>query len=323
MILKRVSRTLATVGLSVSLALGLIAVPATSLAALPLVHTGWGTDSNAAVPPTTGATPLTVKPGEPVAFQIWARDDDTSTISQFYLSELSVGTFLSATWTKSTGQSGTCAPASTYICSFGQLKPTVTVYVTAVFKKTPTSGLSMGVDFAFSTTGSGVSITGDNSHGDTFPISDSVALNSSADFGGRYITGSTLTTVQNNLTLGSGNKQSTIVFSPVTGIGVTVEDGPGVGSGCPSTAPCFGETSEIHVGDGSSQYGQFKVVVNLFSSEILSGVNANNIVVYHNGVAITTICAKAPVADCYSVAKVKWGLQVTIWLHQNGKLSFG
>jgi hypothetical protein len=319
MILKRVSRNLVSLSLSISLALALIAVPATSLAALPLVHTGFGTDSGAAVQPTTGAIPPTVRPGEPVAFQVWARNDDTSTVSQFYLKAATAGTLTSATWHKSSGQSGTCVGTSTYDCSFGQLKPQVTVYVTAVFT-TPTAGSSMGVNFVFSTTGLG-SGTGDNSHGDTFQIPDSVALNSDADFGGRYITGSTLKTVQNDQTLGSGNKQSTIVYSPATGIGVTVEDGPGVSSGCASG--CFGETSEIHVGNGSSQYGAFKVVVNLHSSEIPSGVNANNIVVYHDGVAITTTCGKTPVADCYSVKKFSWGLQVTIWLLHNGKLNMG
>jgi hypothetical protein len=40
-------------------------------------------------------------------------------------------------------------------------------------------------------------------------------------------------------------------------------------------------------------------------------------------VAITTICADTPVADCYSAKKFKWGIQVTIWLLRNGKLGIG
>ena len=321
MIPKRVSRILASIGISISLTLGLMAIPAASLAALPTVHTGYGTDSHATVQPTTGALPPTVAPGEPVAFQLWARNDDTSNVSQFYLSAITTGTLTSATWAKSSGQSGTCAPTTTSTCSFGQLKPGVTVYVTAVFT-TPTSGSSMGVNFVFSTTGLGGG-GGDNSHGDTFPLTDSVALNPDANFAGRYVTGNALKTVQTNQVLGTGNKQSTVVFSPTTGIGITVQDGPGVSGGCAAGITCFSETSEIHVGDGSAQYGQFKVVVNLHSSEIPSGVNANNLVVYHDGVAITATCAKTPVADCKSVKKFSWGLQVTLWLLQNGKLTMG
>jgi hypothetical protein len=96
-----------------------------------------------------------------------------------------------------------------------------------------------------------------------------------------------------------------------------------VSSACVPASKCFGQTSDIHVGNGSGQYGQFKVVLNLHSSEIPKGVNANSLVVYHDGVAITAICGDAPTADCYSVAKFKWGLQVTIWLLHNGKLNIG
>ena len=320
MILRRVSRTLGSVVISISLAAGLLAIPAASLAALPLVHTGYGTDSSAAVQPSTGALPTTVALGEPVAFQIWARNDDTSNVSQFYLDAFTAGTFSGATWSKSSGQSGTCAPTTTSECSFGQLRPGVTVYVTAVFI-TPTTGPGMSVNFEFSTTGLG-SGSGDNSHGDTFPISDSVALSSDPNFGGRYVNGNSQTTVQNNQVLGTGNKQSTIVYSPTTGIGVTVQDGSANG-GCDPSKTCFSETSEIHVGDGTAKYGQFKVVVNLHSSEIPSGVNANTLVVYHDGVAVTATCGKNPAADCYLVKKFSWGLQVTIWLKHNGKLQFG
>ena len=56
---------------------------------------------------------------------------------------------------------------------------------------------------------------------------------------------------------------------------------------------------------------------------IPKGINANNLKVYHEGVQITTICGDSPVADCYSVKKLKTGFQITIWLEHNGKLNIG
>ena len=316
---RRFPRILASLGLSMTLALGATTIPVATLGALPTVTVGLG--PTAGVFAASGAIPATVKPTEPAGFQVWARNDDSSTVSQFYLSIQSAGTLTTASWTKSNGQSGTCSGTATYDCSFGQVKPGGSVVVTAVIT-TPTSGSGLGVNFVFSTTGLG-SGGGDNSHGDTFPISDSVALNADANFAGRYVSGNTLRTVQTDQVLGSGNRQSTIVYSPTTGIGVTVEDGPGLSGGCALGAACFSETSEIHVGNGSAQYGQFKVIVNLHSSEIPSGVNANNLVVYHDGVPITATCGKTPVADCTSAKKFSWGLQVTIWVHQNGKFGIG
>jgi hypothetical protein len=322
MIVKRLSRILASVGLSISLSLGLVALPAVTLAALPDVHVGYGTNWEANPAPGNGASPQAVRPSEPVLVQVWARNFDSSTISQFYLTVSTSGTLVRTTWTKSTGQAGICTATSTYTCSFGQLKPGVTVYVTALFTAPATTALesTMTNGFSFSTTGTAPD-GGDNSHGDTWPISNPVRVSTSDDFGGRYLLDGDTTIVQNVQELSSTNRQATIVYSPSSGIGVTVEDG--LTGGCPPDATWCSETSEIHVGDGSTQYGAFKVVISLHSSELPSGVNANNIVVYHDGVAIADTCGKTPNADCYSVKKFSWGLQVTVWLLQNGKLGIG
>lgn len=308
MIRNRISRIVASLGLAMSLTLSLVALPGVILAATPEV-TVWN----------SGPVPGTVAPGEPVAFTVYARNDDTSTVSQFYLRDLTAGTVLSATPSK-----GSCQQTEPLDCSLGQLKPGVTVSVLVVYLA-PASGSSMPVTWVFSTTGLGSGgPDSDNSHGDEFPTSSSVSLNASADFGGRYVNTNSQTTVQNGQTLGPSNKQSTIVFSPETGIGVTVEDGPGAGGdgGCGSGATCFSETSAINVNNGASYENGFKVVVNLHSSQIPSGVNANNLVVYHDGVQITDKCGKTPDPDCYSVKKFSWGLQVTIWLTQNGNIKF-
>jgi hypothetical protein len=323
MIRQRVSTLITTISLLLSLTAVSVALPAVTLAALPEVHVGYGTNWEADPAPTNGASPEAVRPSEPVLIQVWARNFDTSTISQFNLTIVTSGHLESATWKIGSGPTRTCTE-TTYTCSFGQLKPKDTVYLTALFTApaTTTVEATMTNDFAFSASGQAPD-GGDNSHGDTWPISNPVRVSSSDDFGGRYLLSTDTKIVQNVQTLSSTNEQSTIVYSPATGIGVTVEDGPGLSGGCGVDATWCSETSEIHVGDGSSQYGAFKVVVNLRSSEVPSGTAANSIVVYHDGVAIPNVCGKNPVAECYSVKKFSWGLQVTIWLLQNGKLNIG
>jgi len=310
MIRQRVSTLLTTLSLLVSLTAVSVALPASTLAAIPNVVTGFGTE--AGPPQTTGAQPVKVSPGAYVQFSIWARNDDTSTISQFFLTETLLRTIYSASWSSSDGGTGTCPTTTPLNCSFGQVKPGESIDAVIVLQAT-TIGAAMPVNFVWSTVGIG--------HGDSFPVPDSVGLNGTGDFSGRFLVTGDLGVV-GDADVSAGNQQSTIVFSPTTGIGVSVEDGQGVSNGC-APGQCFSQGSDIHVGNGSGQYGQFKVVVNLHSSQIPKGVNANNLTVYHDGEAIATICADSPVADCYSAKKFKWGIQVTIWLLHNGKLGIG
>lgn len=312
MIRQRVSTLFTTVSLLLSLTAVSVALPASTLAAIPDVNAGRGTAANP-LGALSSAQPTTVSPGARVQFSIWAFNDDTSTVSQFFLTETTGQTVYSASWSNSNGTTGSCPATTPLNCSFGQLKPDQSIDAVIVLQ-TPTSGLSMPVNFVWSTVGIG--------HGDSFPVQDSVGLNGTNDFSGRFLISSD-SLVVGNVDVSTGNKQSTVVYSPATGIGVSVQDGPGVSSACVPVSKCFGETSDIHVGNGSAQYGQFKVVVNLHSSEIPKGVNANNLIVYHDGAVITTICGDSLTADCYSVKKFRWGLQVTIWLLNNGKLNMG
>jgi hypothetical protein len=312
MIRKRVSTLLTTGSLLLSLTAVSVALPASTLAAIPNVVAGRGTEA-APLGTASSAVPGTVSPGAYVQFSIWARNDDTSTVSQFFLTETTNRTIYSASWTRNNGATGTCGTAVPLNCSFGQLKPHESIDAVIVLQA-PATGTTMPVNFVWSTVGIG--------HGDSFPVTDSAAINGTDDFAGRFVVDSGALVV-GDADVTATNKHSTIVYSPVSGIGVTVQDGPGVSSGGCGTETCFGDTSEIHVGNGSSQYGQFKVVVKLSSSEIPKGINASNLTVYHDGVAITTVCTDTPAADCYSVAKFKWGFQVTVWLLHNGKLSMG
>ena len=317
MIRQRVSTLLTTASLLLSMTAVSAAIPASTLAALPNVLVGKGAVVQAY--PDNGGTPTKVDPGEPVLIQVWAFNNDSSNVSQFYLSILGGGSPSNVTWTKNGGQpGGTCSPTTTYTCSFGQLKSKTSIVVSALFTA-PSDFGSMDNDFVFSTTGVGVSNTGDNSHGDTWLVQNSVTVDNSTDFAGRYVTTNNLKTVQTGDTPSSSDKQTTIVYSPETGIGVTVDDS----AGCLTTSGCFGQISEISVANGKSYTTGFKVVVNLHSSEIPSGANANTIKVFHDGVQILAKCGTTPSPDCYSAKKMTWGIQVTIWLLHNGKLNFG
>jgi hypothetical protein len=312
MIRQRVSTLLTTASLLLSLTAVSVALPASTLAAIPNVASGRGTEA-APLGTASSAVPSTVSPGAYVQFRVWARNDDTSTVSQFFLTETYGRTIYSASWSRSNGTSGSCATTTPLSCSFGQLKPHEWINAVIVLQATA-SGSSMPVNFVWSTVGIG--------HGDSFPVPDSVGLNGTDDFSGRYLV-STDSLIVGDVDVSAGNRQSTIVYSPTTGIGVTVQDGDGVSSACPAGVTCFGDTSDIHVGNGSSQYGQFKVVINVLSSAVPKGVNASNLKVFHDGVQINTTCADVPVADCYSVKKLKFGFQITIWLLHNGKLNIG
>lgn len=312
MIRQRVSSLLTTASLLLSLTAVSVALPASTLAAIPDVGHGRGTEAND-LGAASSAEPTTVSPGERVQFKTWARNDDTSTVSQFFLTESYGRDVYSASWTRSDGTTGSCPATTPLSCSFGQLKPDESIDATIVLQTPADSVGSMPVNFVWSTVGIG--------HGDSFPVPDSVGLNGTGDFSGLFLISSDSREV-GNAGVGPTNKQSTIVFSPTTGIGVSVEDGPGTGA-CIPAGECFGETSDIHVGNGSAQYGQFKVVVNVHSSAIPKGVNASNLTVYHDGVALTTICGDVPTADCYLVKKFKWGFQITVWLLHNGKLNYG
>jgi hypothetical protein len=311
----RISRIVTSLGLALSLSLSLVAVPGITLAALPDVQVGKG--GVAQTDALNGAIPTKVDPSEPVLIQVWAYNNDSSNVSQFYLSISTSGTLTSATWTKSTGETGICALTTTYACSFGQLKSKTSVVVSALFTA-PSAFGSMPNDFVFNTTGLG-SGPSDNSHGDTWTVSNPVTVDDSRDFAGRYVTNNDLKTVKDGDTPSSSDKQTTIVYSPETGIGVTVDDSVG----CPTSLACFGQTSEISVANGKSYTAGFKVVLNLHSSEIPSNVNANTIKVFHDGVQIVDKCGTTPSPNCYIAKKMSWGIQVTIWLFHNGKLNIG
>ena len=218
MIRQRVSTLLTTVSLLLSLTAA-VALPASTLAAIPTVASGRGTEASPITGPSS-AEPMKVSPGAYAQFSTWARNDDTSTISQFFLTETTGKTIYSASWTKSDGTTGDCPAATPLACSFGQLKPDEFIDAVIVLQTTGTAS-PMPVRFVWSTVGIG--------HGDSFPVDDQVGLKGGDDFSGRFLVGNASLVVGDAEGLSSTNKQSTVVFSPTTGIGVSVEDGSGPG----------------------------------------------------------------------------------------------
>jgi len=278
MIRQRISTLVTTMSLVLSLSAVSVAMPATTFAALPDVHTGYGTyDTQLA---DTGASPTEVAPGNYAAFAIWAFNHDTSTISQFYLTQASAGTVYSVTWSKSDGAQKTCKVTVPLNCAFGQLRPGAWIDALVVIQ-VPDSGISMPVQFVWSTVGVG--------HGYTFPVDDTVSLNDSDDFDGTYVVNSG-TPVANHA-VGTGNAQSINAVVPNAGIPASVEDGadftPDVSTECTvtDTFDCtgfWGEWSSVNV-DNNTDFAPAKIFITITidAATVPSGVNKNNIEIYH------------------------------------------
>lgn len=316
MIRRPTLRGISLVATSSLLALMLIG-PASTLAATPSVTvTG------------TGPDPATVSYGEPVAYSTALTNNSSSTLSLSLTTTDQTLAVLAAT-----GTGGTCKSTSPLSCSFKNVKPGATVSA-AVVLRAPTSGASFDAQFKWYTSG----VAGDqggNSHGDFFyyphgalptaglPLTTNLSSDT-LNFQGRYVLTSTQQSVANSQAVGSANPQATKVVAPSTLIGVTVQDGSTTGADC---ATCFGEVSTIYVAGGATFSGGFRVILTLDSSEIPSGVNANNVKVYHEwdggSELISARCTfTAGLPDsmaCLNAVKLSGNdLQITIWTTHNG-----
>jgi hypothetical protein len=315
---------------SALLALMLIG-PAAVQAAVPVLTPSWA------------VIPTTVHNGDYVAFRASITNDDTSTVSQLYLVELLARDPSLTLFSISPSQGSCDTSGATFICTLGQLKPHRTATVTAVFS-TALTGTSATESWEFNTTGLG-SGGGDNSHGDSWPSGNAltVALSSSDDFGGRYVLNNNLKIVENSQALSNSNPHSTRAYAPVTGIGVTVED-----IDCSTTTDAdalllcgqfttgFGQISKVNVNNDVDDSGITSTTVlhfylQLDSSEIPQGTNANNISVYHvypgGTETITARCSfdkkstTPSSVPCMVVKNLAGGdLGVDVWTFHNGGL---
>ena len=281
MIRQRISTIVTTASLLLSLTAVSVALPASTLAAIPDLHRGRGTVDQLLA---TGAQPATVSPGAYAQFSTWAKNYDTSTISQLFLTETTGRTINSASWTGST--SGSCATTLPLNCSFGQIKPGQ--YINAVIVLQTTGSVSMPVHFVWSTVGIG--------HGDSFPVDDSVALNGSGDFSGRFLISSDSLNV-GNAGIGPGNSRSTAAAVNASGIPVTVQDGssftPADLQTCTDTdtfkcADLFGDWSSVNVANNTVFGSYFTITITIDAASIPKGVTKNNLAVYHQFFNIAT-----------------------------------
>jgi hypothetical protein len=320
--------------LTITAALTFSVFASTALAALPTIVTGGGTstscDPNASV---SGAEPSAVSPGGVVAFRIWARNCDTSSVQSFTLSAVTtpnasvydppgdaIGVIPS--------RAGTCAAGPSVSCSFGTFAPGDEIFVLVAFVA-PSSGQTLNVDFQWKTTGQGPDPK-KRSHGDTAHWLDSVDLNGTTDYSGHFAFDSSLLLVGNGTNLGNNNKQSTAVDATAlagelgtgtgTGIPLTVEDGTGLGAGCvtTSTFTCpttfFGETSFINVGNNFVFDNAFNVTITIYK-----GPNANQVTgIYHGYIDENGNFQQESIAS-FSAQKVGVNLVLTFPSHFNGQ----
>ncbi len=309
---QRIPRLVGALGLALALAAGMLS---SAMAATPKVTT-WGTN----------LSPAFVSNGGLAAFTVYARDDDTSTLAQFYLTETTSGTRAPSVYAAIASQ-GTCTQSGQLQCDFGQVKPGVTVTVTVAF--TTGAGSSWSPDFEFSTTGF---VTGKNrSHGDAFPVTDDLTVqltNGDRDHAGSYVWDSGQASVADT-GITRSNPQSTAVTVSSTGIGAAVSDGSVIGcQGIDVTCPAslFGETSVVSVDNGLPQPA-FQIVIDYYKP----GVNPNQVNgVYHSwndasgtgDELITTQCSGSPVPSsvpCFTASKVgPQNLEIIIWTYHNG-----
>jgi hypothetical protein len=309
-----------------------------------------GVGTVSAATPNLAATwtviPKQVSDGDYVAFRGEITNNDTSTVSQLFLVELARDPNLPTLVSIATSQ-GSCTLGDPFMCTLGQLKPHRTAKITAVFLTADATASYTAIErWEFNTTGLG-SGGGDNSHGDSWASDDSGAdelvasVSTDGDFGGRYVKDNNVLIVQNDQAINNANPHSTRAYSPTTGIGVTVED-----IDCTATVPdqlCtdlaagFGQISKVNVNDGIDVSGTsgatlLHFYLQLDSSEILAGKNANSVNVLHTypggEETISDRCTFASKrattpnnAPCITVKNLSGGdLGVDVWTFHNGGL---
>jgi hypothetical protein len=323
----RLPRLLGALGLAISLAGGTLF--GTALAAIPKVGTTG-----------TNLSPAFVSNGGLAAFTVTATDNDTSTLAQFFLTEVTGATVYAVNSYLDGVQyvPNACTTGGQLECAFGQVKPNQTVSVTVAFV-TP-SGSKWTPDFEFSTTG--YVLGKNNSHGDAFPVVSDCSdpsspacltvqlTNGNGDKAGSYVWNSSQSSVA-DAGISKNNPQSTALVLNSFGFGATVEDGSVINNCvttqdlvCPTTF--FGQTSQVSVANGTSQPA-FMIVIDLYKP----GVNPNQVNgVYHywndgSGTGqelIITQCSGSPTPSsipCFTATNLKGAnLELTIWSYHNG-----
>jgi len=314
----RLSRVLASLGISLSLALTALAGPAVILGAqASAIH-------------TATALPGAVSPGAKVAFDISfaLAEDETSNLAQLYLTAVTPDGATLLGLEPGDPSQGSCTTDVDLSCSFGAVGPGVEVTLRVVYR-TPTTGSSMTVPFNFNTTGatSGNADKGKHSHGDSYATPGIVDLNGSGDFAGEYIQGGDGLQVFDSQALHNRrNPQSTLVNAPEDSIGVTVGEVAGSTFPCPTEAgTCFGQWSIISINDGAEYPGGFSVVLgykgNIGNATFVHVLDNGDVELIEDECTADPPPASEMDPGCFLISSSNGDSFVTLWLTQNGRVS--
>jgi hypothetical protein len=308
MIRTRSARTLATLLVTVSLALAAMTGPVLG--------------AQASADFSSTAVLQSITPSGFVAYDVSfdLSDGETSNLSQLFLNATTPnGWDLVGIESGSGFTASECNDTGTDLsCSFGGMAPGDPAITMRVVYQVGTTGGDFDVHFLFSTTG----VSGDkkkNSHGDDYDAFDTVTVETDQDLGGSYVQNAG-DVVQNDQSISRRNPQSIKVTSPAADIPITVDEDSDISLCTARFTTCFGNANVLNVNNGFSYTpGGFKV-------EIVYNVVKPGASFTHffdtGGFEDLVTCGATPVAPCANVITSQGKTFATLYLLTNGK-TFG
>jgi hypothetical protein len=306
MIRNRSTRVLATLGVSISLALTALAGPATILAA------------QARADFSSVAVLQEVSPNGYIAYDV---SFDLAVGETSSLAQLSMSAATPTGWDligiESGAFPGTCDDDGTNLsCTFGGMAPAdPAITMRVVYQVGSQTGLKT-VHFLFKTTG----VAGDKnkqSHGDDYDAFDEISVESNADLAASYVQSAGEIVASDEVS--RRNPQSTKVTSPAANIIVIAGEDSDIGPCQAQFSDCFGQASVINV-DNGSPFGQPGFTVDIVFNANKPG--AEYLHIFDDGTIDEDLveCGEVPVAPCYEPSTAQGKTFVTLHLLENGKI---
>jgi hypothetical protein len=318
-----------------------------ALAANPNWAAGFGADGSSQL---TGQSSTSVAAGKHAGFFIWMQNNDTANISQLFLTGTSTATFSGGTFQvkDSTGvvRTGTCAAVDPLDCSIGALRSgqTVDVIVSYLINASAKDGSNVGVKFEFNTTGTPPGKN--NSHGDSFDLSDSIGVSSNRDADGDFnLNDPAGLNIADNQNVSPQNPQATSASIVQLGIGGSVSEIAGTMAFCdpsllPQPVPSWFSCSNLSSQISTVQIGNGKnfnnpnpgttpgIQVKILFKKAPSQLTGSNPFVYHRWTdSLGVDHAELVTAPCILVGGfpsnttpclIVGNNAVTVWLIHNG-----
>jgi hypothetical protein len=305
----RSTRTLATLAVTVSLALAAMTGPVLG--------------AQASADFSSTAVLQSITPSGFVAYDVSfdLSSGETSNLSQLFLKAktpsgwdlvgIESGSGFAASECDDTG--------SDLSCNFGGMTPSDPAITMRVVYQVGTTGGDFDVHFLFSTTG----VSADkkkNSHGDEYDAFDTITVETDQDLGGSYVQNAG-DVVQNDQSISRRNPQSIKITSPAADIPITVDEDSNITECTDLFTTCFGNANVLNVNNGAdyTSTGGFKVEI--VYSVVKPG--ASFIHFFDNGESEDLgTCGATPVAPCAKVVTSQGKTFATLYLNENGK-TFG